>query len=81
MPVYIQHIADGASRVHLDLESDDVVAEVARLTRLGASVVAHYQSESVGDWTVLRDPAGVLFCVVTADKDDRLFAEQAKEVE
>jgi predicted enzyme related to lactoylglutathione lyase len=50
---------DTAARVHLDIETDDVDAEVARLERLGATKV-----EQVQTWWVMRDPAGLLFCVV-----------------
>jgi len=46
-------------RVHLDVETDDVEAEVARLEALGARRV-----NQEGSWWVLRDPAGLLFCVV-----------------
>jgi hypothetical protein len=35
----IQDLGDGAPRVHLDIHTDDVDAEVARLTALGAEVV------------------------------------------
>ena len=50
----------GASaRVHLDIETDDVEAEVQRLESLGATRV-----EPVKSWWVMRDPAGLLFCVV-----------------
>jgi hypothetical protein len=51
------------SRVHLDLETDDVEAEVARLERLGARRVA-----CVKDWWVLEAPTGQRFCVVPARK-------------
>ena len=51
--------ADDAPRVHLDVETDDVEAETARLVALGARVVA-----SPGGYHVMADPAGVLFCVV-----------------
>ncbi len=51
--------ADDAPRVHLDIETDDVEAEVRRLEALGAERVAQVQS-----WWVMRDPAGLLFCVV-----------------
>jgi predicted enzyme related to lactoylglutathione lyase len=77
-PVFVQQIQDGASRIHLDIESDDVPAEVTRLTKAGASVVAEHLSETVGDWTVLRDPAGLLFCVVAPH--DNGFAERAVTV-
>jgi len=60
--VVVQRLGEGASRIHLDIESDDVPAEVERLAAAGASVV-----QTVNDWTVMRDPAGLLFCVVPAD--------------
>jgi len=54
----IQRIG-GPARVHLDIETDDIDAEVARLESLGAVLV-----EKVKAWSVMRDPAGLLFCVV-----------------
>jgi hypothetical protein len=50
---------DDRARFHLDIETDDVAAEVARLEGLGAQRVAPVES-----WWVMRDPAGLLFCVV-----------------
>ena len=53
------------SRVHLDIESDDVEAEVARLERLGAKRV-----QKVSTWWVMEAPTGQRFCVVrTKDPD------------
>ena len=49
------------SRVHLDIETDDISAEVARLETLGAKVV-----ESVQTWVVMEAPTGQRFCVVRA---------------
>ncbi len=49
------------SRVHLDIESDDVDAEVARLERLGARRVREVQT-----WWVMEAPTGQRFCVVQA---------------
>jgi len=46
-------------RVHLDLETDDVGAEVARVLALGATV-----AEQRDGYTVLHDPGGLVFCVV-----------------
>jgi predicted enzyme related to lactoylglutathione lyase len=46
--------------VHLDLETDDPQAEVARLTALGAS---RERPLGQGAW-VLQDPAGNRFCVI-----------------
>ncbi len=50
---------DHASRVHLDIETDDIQAEVGRLQALGAKVVEHVHS-----WCVMQAPTGQRFCVV-----------------
>lgn len=55
----VQRLREGESRVHVDIHTDDVAAEVARLERLGAERV-----EERSYWTVMRDPAGLMFCVV-----------------
>jgi hypothetical protein len=47
------------SRVHLDIESDDIEAEVARLEKLGAKRIA-----KVHTWVVMEAPTGQKFCVV-----------------
>jgi hypothetical protein len=52
-------------RVHLDIESDDVAAEVARLERLGARRVA-----AVRTWVVMEAPTGHRFCVIRAQTPD-----------
>ena len=46
-------------RVHLDIETDDVAAEVARVVALGAAV-----EDARDGYTILRDPGGMVFCVV-----------------
>ena len=58
------------SRVHLDIESDDVEAEATRLERLGAKRV-----KKVNTWWVMEAPTGQRFCVVRAKAVD--FATQA----
>jgi predicted enzyme related to lactoylglutathione lyase len=55
----VQAVGDETPRIHLDIETDDIDAEVDRLVGLGASVV-----ERPEGWVVLHDPAGVVFCVV-----------------
>ena len=50
------------SRVHLDIETDDVEAEVRRLEGLGAKRVRQVHS-----WWVLEAPTGQRFCVVRAE--------------
>ena len=47
------------SRAHLDIESDDVEAEVKRLEALGARRV-----EFVKTWWVMEAPTGQRFCVI-----------------
>jgi predicted enzyme related to lactoylglutathione lyase len=59
------------SRVHLDIESDDIPAEVARLEALGARRVA-----AVHDWVVMQAPTGQRFCVVRPQRAD--FAQRAR---
>lgn len=49
----------GSVRAHLDHGTDDPVAEVHRLLDLGAGDVA----PGHGGWHVLRDAAGLAFCV------------------
>ena len=55
-----------APRVHLDIESDDVPAEVARVQALGATVL-----EDREDYTILLDPGGLVFCVVPVQTGER----------
>ena len=52
---------DHQSRVHLDIETDDIEAEVGRLEALGAKRV-----KSVHSWVVMEAPTGQRFCVVQA---------------
>jgi hypothetical protein len=53
------------SRVHLDIETDDIEAEVARLEKLGARRVA-----TVRTWIVMEAPTGQRFCVVRPQSAD-----------
>ena len=53
------------SRVHLDIESDDIPAEVARLEALGARKVAEIRT-----WVVMEAPTGHRFCVIRAQTPD-----------
>jgi len=57
----VQELGEGQPRVHIDIHTDDIDAEVARVTALGAT-----QVERMDDWAVMRDPAGLPFCVVKA---------------
>jgi catechol 2,3-dioxygenase-like lactoylglutathione lyase family enzyme len=53
------------SRVHLDIEADDIEAEVRRLEALGARRV-----HQVHTWWVMQAPTGQRFCVVPPQRDD-----------
>lgn len=60
------------SRVHLDIEADDIEAEVRRLEALGAVRV-----QAVHSWWVMQAPTGQRFCVVR--KSSASFDAQANE--
>lgn len=55
----LQRLGEGPARLHVDFHTDDLEAEVARLEELGAQRV-----EKVEKWWLMRDPAGLTFCVV-----------------
>jgi predicted enzyme related to lactoylglutathione lyase len=61
--IQIQRVAH-ESRVHLDIETDDIPAEVARLEKLGATV-----EKPMERWVVMRAPTGQRFCVVRVQRD------------
>jgi predicted enzyme related to lactoylglutathione lyase len=58
------------SRVHLDIEADDIEAEVRRLEALGAK-----RLQKVKTWWVVEAPTGQRFCVVRPQGDS--FAAEA----
>ena len=68
----IQSVGD-APRYHLDIETDDLSAEVDRLVALGAEPVSRWQ-----DACTLRAPGGHLFCVVPVHSDPEAFASSAR---
>ncbi|WP_182903312.1 VOC family protein [Microbispora sp. H10830] len=72
LPAAVQAI-DGAPRYHLDIETDDVEAETARLAALGAMQVARWL-----DCHVLRVPGGQLVCVLPVASDPAVFAATAR---
>jgi hypothetical protein len=55
----MQRLETGGPRVHLDIHTDDLDAEVARLERLGAE-----RRQQARAWWVMQDPAGLPFCVL-----------------
>ena len=62
LSVQIQRV-EHESRVHLDIETDDIPAEVARLEKLGAKV-----HERLERWVVMEAPSGQRFCVVRVQR-------------
>jgi hypothetical protein len=69
--VEVQRV-DHKSRVHLDIETDDIEAEVKRLETLGARRIG-----TVKRWCVMEAPTGQRFCVVNVVSTD--FNERANE--
>lgn len=59
--VSVQKAEPGREGVHVDIETDDIEAEVARLEKLGAKKRAF-----VKRWWVMEAPGGQVFCVVEA---------------
>ena len=62
------------SRVHIDIEADDIEAEVGRLEKLGARRI-----EQVRTWWIMEAPTGHRFCVVHPQRSD--FADGANQWE
>jgi predicted enzyme related to lactoylglutathione lyase len=69
--VEVQRTGSGTPpRWHVDIETDDIPAEVARLEALGARRLA----EIGGRFWQMADPSGLVFCVVgiqTGEEFDR----------
>jgi predicted enzyme related to lactoylglutathione lyase len=61
--VQIQRV-EHESRIHLDIETDDIPAEVERLQKLGATIDTQMER-----WVVMRAPSGQRFCVVRVQRD------------
>jgi hypothetical protein len=62
-PMLLVQKVDHPSRIHLDIEADDLEAEVKRLEALGAKRVGF-----VKRWWVLEAPTGQRFCVVNPQR-------------
>ena len=58
-PFLLLQCVEHEPRIHLDLETDDIDAEVARLEALGAKRIAFIKR-----WWVMEAPTGHRFCVV-----------------
>jgi len=64
LKVLVQKV-NHASRVHIDIETDDIDAEIARLEKLGATSLGRIKS-----WCVMEAPSGHRFCVVKPQRRD-----------
>lgn len=58
-PILLVQQVDHESRIHLDIEADDLEAEVKRLEALGAKRIEFRKR-----WWILEAPTGQRFCVV-----------------
>ncbi|WP_114560745.1 VOC family protein [Desertihabitans aurantiacus] len=72
LDVAVQRVGS-AARLHVDIETDDVDAEVARLEALGAVAESSWQG-----CRTLRAPGGHLLCVIPLHSDPELFASLAR---
>jgi len=61
----VQATGDITPRIHIDIETDDIDAEVGRLKGLGADEVQRLHS-----WVIMHDPVGTVFCVVGVQVKD-----------
>jgi hypothetical protein len=63
LSIQIQRV-DHESRVHIDIETDDIPAEVERLEKLGAKVEKRLER-----WVVMQAPTGQRFCIVRVQRE------------
>lgn len=66
-PVIEVQKVEHPSRVHLDIESDDIEAEVRRLEALGARRI-----EAIRTWVVMEAPTGQRFCVIRPQRSGKV---------
>ncbi len=63
-PILLLQKVYHASRIHLDIETDDVEAEANRLQGLGAKKI-----ERIKTWWVMEAPSGHRFCVIRQQRE------------
>src|SRR4051812_4654923 len=51
------------NRMHLDVHTDDLDTDLARLLRLGADVISPERRDGNTRWVVLKDPEANEFCL------------------
>jgi predicted enzyme related to lactoylglutathione lyase len=62
-PMLLLQEVEHDSRIHLDIESDDLEAEVARLEKLGAKRIKFLKR-----WWLMQAPTGQVFCVINPQR-------------
>ena len=62
-PILLVQKVDHPGRIHLDIESDDLEAEAARLEALGAKRVGFFKR-----WWLMEAPTGQVFCIVNPQR-------------
>ena len=62
-PMLLVQKVEHDSRIHLDIEADDLEAEVARLEALGARRIRFLKR-----WWLMQAPTGQVFCVVNPQR-------------
>ena len=72
-PILLVQAVDHPGRIHLDIETDDLEAEVARLEALGAKRIRFYKR-----WWLMEAPTGQVFCLVNPQRGP-LSADNANE--
>src|ERR1700744_4061224 len=70
--VTVVQAVDDAPRFHLDIETDNVEAETARLLARGGVPVSRWL-----ECHVLRAPGGLLLCIIPGHSDPGAFKAQA----
>jgi hypothetical protein len=68
----VQRLDEGEPRLHVDIETDDLDAETARLRTLGATEVSRWL-----DCRTLRAPGGHIVCVIPVHSDRAEFEAAA----
>ena len=71
--VLLQRVVKEERAIHLDIETDDVEREVARLGGLGARVKARIRNH-----VVMQAPSGHVFCVVPSGRRSDFPGDAAK---
>lgn len=73
-PLLLVQQVDHDSRIHLDIEADDLEAEARRLEALGASRIAFIKR-----WIVMEAPTGQRFCIVNPQRGPLAGAKRVHE--